>query len=118
MRGDPSRFGICRTPVPTGPGEIVEGGYPGWEELPLKKKIAVIEEVLNQDVRPYIALDAGGVEVLNLLNDKEVVIAYQGACTSCYSSVGTTLSYIQQVLRNKVHPSLSVTPNVDPDSFH
>ncbi len=101
-------------PVPTGPGEVVEGGYPGWEELTLKQKIAVIEEVLNQDVRPYIALDAGGVEVINLLNDKEVVIAYQGACTSCYSSIGTTLSYIQQVLRNKVHPTLSVTPDIDP----
>lgn len=100
-------------PVPTIPGEVVEGGYPGWIDLPLKKKITVIEEVLNQDVRPYIALDAGGVEVINLLNDKEVVIAYQGSCTSCYSSVGTTLSYIQQVLRNKVHPSLVVVPDFD-----
>lgn len=101
-------------PVPMGPGEVLEGGYPGWEELTLKKKIAVIEEVLNQDVRPYIALDAGGVEVLNLLNDTEVIISYQGSCTSCYSSIGTTLSYIQQVLRNKVHPSLKVTPDLDP----
>jgi NifU-like protein len=99
-------------PVPAQLGEVVEGGYPGWIDLPLKKKIAVIEEVLNQDVRPYIALDAGGVEVLNLLQDKEVVIAYQGSCTSCYSSVGTTLSYIQQVLRAKVHPQLVVVPNL------
>lgn len=100
-------------PVPTQPGEVVEGGYPGWTELTLKKKIAVIEQVLDQDVRPYIALDAGGVEVLNLLNDKEVIIAYQGNCTSCYSSVGTTLSYIQQVLRNKVSTELVVVPDLD-----
>jgi NifU-like protein len=99
-------------PVPTQMGEIVGEGYPGWIDLPLKKKLAVIEEVLNQDVRPYIALDAGGVEVLNLLQDKEVIIAYQGSCTSCYSSVGTTLSYIQQVLRAKVHPQLVVVPNL------
>jgi NifU-like protein len=105
-------------PVPTNPGEKVEGGYPGWLELPLKKKIAVIEEVLNQDVRPYIALDAGGVEVLNLLNDKEVIIAYQGSCTSCYSAVGTTLSYIQQVLRNKVNDQLVVIPDIDFNNFH
>ncbi len=105
-------------PVPTSIGEVVEGGYPGWMELPLKKKIAVIEQVLDNDVRPYIALDAGGVEVINLLQDKEVVITYQGSCTSCYSAIGTTLSYIQQVLRAKVHPSLVVIPDMDTQMFH
>ena len=104
-------------PVPTLPGEVVPGGYPGWLDLPLKKKIAVIEEVLDRDVRPYIALDAGGVHVINLLQDKEVVITYSGTCTSCYSSIGTTLSYIQQVIRAKVHPELSVVPDIDPSQF-
>ena len=93
--------------------EVVQGGYPGWIDLPLKKKIAVIEEVLDKDIRPYIALDAGGVEVMQLLHDKEVIITYQGACTSCMSSVGATLSYIQQVLKNKVHPDLVVIPDLD-----
>jgi NifU-like protein len=105
-------------PVPLNIGETIAGGYPGWKDLPLKKKIAVIEEVLNNDVRPYIALDAGGIEVLNLLNDREVIIAYQGSCTSCYSAVGTTLSYIQQVLRAKVHPELFVVPDMDNLSLH
>jgi len=100
-------------PVPAHMGEVVEGGYPGWKELSMEKKLAVIEEVLDQDVRPYIALDAGGVEVLNLVHDKEVVIAYQGTCTSCYSAVGTTLSYIQKILRNKVHPDLVVIPDLE-----
>lgn len=105
------------TPIPSNI-EGVEGGYPGWTDLPIKQKIAVIEEVLNHDVRPYIALDAGGVEVLNLLNDREVIIAYQGSCTSCYSSIGTTLSYIQQILRAKVHPQLVVIPDMDKLSLH
>ncbi|KAF3361921.1 Uncharacterized protein PHSC3_001478 [Chlamydiales bacterium STE3] len=106
------------SPVPRDIGEIVEGGYPGWLELPLKKKLAVIEEVLDRDIRPYIALDAGGVEILNLLNDREVIITYQGSCTSCYSSIGTTLSYIQQVLKAKVFPEIIVIPDVDPSTFH
>lgn len=105
-------------PVPTHIGEVIEGGYPGWKELPLKKKLAVIEEVLDRDIRPYIALDAGGVEVINLLEDREVVITYQGNCTSCFSAIGTTLSYIQQVLRAKVHPDLIVTPDIDTSQFH
>lgn len=98
-------------PVPSEIGEVIEGGYPGWMELPIKKKMAVIDEILDRDIRPYIALDGGGVEVLNLLEDKEVVIGYHGNCTSCYSSIGTTLSYIQQVLRAKVHPDLVVIPD-------
>jgi len=99
-------------PAPEDIGEILEGGYPGWIELSLKQKLGVIEEVLDRDIRPYIALDGGGVEVLNLLQDKEVIIAYQGNCTSCFASAGTTLSYIQQVLRAKVHPELEVVPNL------
>ncbi len=100
-------------PVPMEIGEILPGGYPGWSELTLKKKLAVIEEVLDRDIRPYIALDAGGVQVLNLLNDKELVIAYQGSCTSCYSSIGTTLSYIQQIMKARVHPGIVVIPDLE-----
>jgi NifU-like protein len=56
-------------------------------------------------------LDAGGVTVVNLINDKELLISYQGACTSCYSSIGATLSYIQQVIRAKIHPDITVVPD-------
>jgi len=99
--------------VPMGGDDGITGGHPGWMDMPIKEKISVIEEVLDRDVRPYIALDAGGVHVLNLLDDKEVIISYSGSCTSCYSSVGTTLSYIQQTLRNKVHPAIVVIPDIE-----
>jgi NifU-like protein len=99
-------------PAPLDIGEVLEGGYPGWQELTLDQKISVIEEVMNQDIRPYIALDGGGVELINLVHEKEVVIAYHGSCTSCFSSVGATLSYIQQVIRAKVHPDLVVVPKL------
>lgn len=89
-------------------GEI----YSGWEGLTSSQKIEVIEGVIATDIRPYVELDAGGVRVLNLLEDREVVIAYQGACTSCYSATGSTLNAIQQILRAKVHPNLIVTPDM------
>lgn len=103
-------------PMPLDIGEVREGGYPGWSELSLKQKIGVIEEVLNNDIRPYIALDGGGVEILNLV-DNELKITYQGSCTSCYSSIGTTLSYIQQIVRAKVHPDLVVVPDMPNNAF-
>ena len=92
--------------------DITEGGWPGFQTLTLKQKLAVIEEVISKEVRPYIEMDAGGIEVLNLVNDNEVLIAYQGSCTSCHSATGATLSYIQQVLRAKVSPDIFVTPNL------
>ncbi|SCA62698.1 hypothetical protein SCG7086_AC_00360 [Chlamydiales bacterium SCGC AG-110-P3] len=99
-------------PAPTDIGEVLDGGYPGFESMPLQKKLAVIEQVLESDVRPYIALDGGGVEVVNLLDGKELVIAYQGNCTSCFSAVGATLAYIKQVINAKVHPDLEVVPDM------
>ncbi len=103
-------------PAPSDIGEILEGGYPGWETLSYKQKLTLIEEIIARDIRPYIELDAGGIKVLDLINDREVQIAYQGSCTSCFSATGTTLSYIQQVLRGKVHPSLIVVPDLS--NFH
>lgn len=92
--------------------EVTEGGYPGWQELTLKQKIFVIDQVLTEEVRPYIEMDAGGVTLLNLIDDKQVIISYSGACTGCHSSTGATLSYIQHVLRAKVHPDLEVIPEI------
>lgn len=99
-------------PVPSELLKLQGEGYPGWMELTLQQKIAVIESVLDAEVRPYIALDAGGVQVLNLIDSRQLVIGYSGTCTSCYSAVGTTLSYIQQVMRARVHPELTVVPDL------
>ena len=94
-----------------GTGEKSE--VPNWKELTNEQKIAIIEKILDEDIRPYIALDAGGVKVVKVLEGGEIVIRYEGACTSCYSSIGTTLSFIQQTLRYKVHPNIELIPDVD-----
>lgn len=86
--------------------------YPGWETLNTQHRIAVIESVIASDVRPYVELDAGGVRVLDLIDGNELVIAYEGACTTCISSTGSTLNAIQQILRNKVSPDLLVIPQL------
>jgi len=90
-----------------------EGGYPGWRELTRPQKIAVIEQLLDEEIRPYIELDEGGIEVLDLINERELLIAYSGNCTSCFSSIGATLSTIQEILRTKIDSELTVVPNMD-----
>ncbi len=92
------------------------GGYPGWVDLSEEKKIALIEKVLDEEIRPYVELDAGGIEVQGL-KGFELTIGYQGACTSCFSAIGTTLSTIQQILRAKVYSELVVVPNMEQLTF-
>jgi NifU-like protein len=108
----PLSVGYVSPPAPLDIGEVLEGGYPGWMELSTPQKIGLIEEVIARDIRPYIELDAGGVQIMDLINGRELIIAYQGSCTSCFSATGTTLSYIQQVLKAKVHPDLIVVPDI------
>ncbi len=87
------------------------GQYPHWEKLSLEQKLTVLKEVVANEIQPYIELDAGGVEVLKVVNH-EVHIAYSGSCTSCYSATGATLEAIQQLLRAKVCPDLVVVPDM------
>lgn len=100
------------TPMPRDSATREMSGYPDFFAMQREGKLALIEEVLNAEIRPYIALDAGGIEVLDLI-EHELIIAYKGSCTSCLSSIGTTLSSIQQILQTKIHPSLIVVPNMD-----
>lgn len=89
---------------------------PDWDNLSLRDQIAIVEDVIAADIRPYIELDEGGVEVADIVNSREIHIIYQGSCTSCYSATGATLNAIQQILRTKVHPLLTVIP--DPRSLN
>lgn len=97
------------TPLPA--EEKPVGDYPDWEALSHPEKMALLEEILARDIRPYIELDAGGVALIRL-EGWEVHIMYSGSCTSCFSATGATLSYIQQHFRSHVHPSLIVVPHL------
>ena len=100
-------------PTPMQPS-LIDGEsrpYPNWDGLTVKQQMSVIEEVIATDIRPYIELDAGGIEIVSLTHGRELVIAYKGACTTCYSSIGSTLQAIQQILSAKVHPELRVIPD-------
>lgn len=83
-----------------------------WNSAGKDEKISLIEKVLDEEVRSLIALDGGGVEVVDLKGD-ELLISYHGACSSCYSAFGSTLSFIQETLQKKVYDGLYVTPEMD-----
>lgn len=66
-----------------------------------------INELLDHKVRPALAGDGGGLEVLGLDGNK-VMIRYQGACGSCPSAISGTLMAIEGLLRRDINPTLEV----------
>lgn len=85
---------------------------PDWAGLLKEEKIQWIERILDKEIRPYIELDAGGIELIGFTEAEEVHIRYQGSCTSCHASTGSTLSAIQGILQARLSPSLTVIPEL------
>lgn len=83
-----------------------------WLDLEKEDQLKHIQRVLDEQIRPYIALDEGGVDVLELVKGKELIISYQGACVGCHSATGATLSSIQSILRSQVFSEITVIPKL------
>ncbi len=66
-----------------------------------------INDILDNRVRPALAGDGGGLEVLGL-DGYKVLIKYQGACGSCPSSINGTLRAIEGLLRRDINPAIEV----------
>lgn len=70
--------------------------------------MARINALLDDRVRPALAGDGGGLQVMGL-EGKTLFIRYQGACGSCPSSTAGTLMAIQRLLQSEVDEELVVT---------
>ncbi|NNE98628.1 MAG: NifU family protein [Pyrinomonadaceae bacterium] len=70
-------------------------------------KIAEIEGLLDERIRPYLASDGGWLEILSLENNL-LKIRYQGACGSCPSSLTGTLAAIENMIKDEVDPEIDV----------
>ena len=66
-----------------------------------------INEILDQRVRPALANDGGGLQVIGV-NGYTVKIHYQGACGSCPTAISGTLMAIEGLLKRDVHPAIEV----------
>lgn len=84
--------------------QIVE---PSIEESELLKQI---NDILDQKVRPALAGDGGGLQVIGL-NGYTVKIHYQGACGSCPTAISGTLMAIEGLLKRDINPAIEVIPD-------
>lgn len=79
-----------------------------FPQLPDKEKEEIIEALMDEIIRPALASDGGGLELIKV-EGNEVKIKYQGACGSCPSSTGGTLAAIQRALQGYLDPNLMVS---------
>jgi NFU1 iron-sulfur cluster scaffold homolog, mitochondrial len=70
-------------------------------------KIAEINAILDDRIRPYLASDGGWLEIVSLENNL-LKIRYEGACGSCPSSLTGTLMAIENMIQTEVDPEIEV----------
>jgi NifU-like protein len=81
-----------------------------WKDLSHEEKISAVESVLEEEIRPFVARDGGGVKLIEIRGEDEIVIAYEGACRGCFAATTSTLAVIQDVLREKLSSKIVVIP--------
>ena len=70
-------------------------------------KIAEIDALLDERIRPYLAGDGGWLDIVDLVDNK-LTIRYQGACGSCPSSLTGTLMAIENMIKDEIDPEIEV----------
>ncbi|HJE03246.1 scaffold protein [Aliarcobacter thereius] len=84
-----------------------------FNDMTKEQKLELIEDVLDDDIRPMLIMDGGNMEILDLVESKphyDLYIRYLGACSGCSAGSMGTLYAIESILQNKVDENLRVLP--------
>ena len=98
-------------------GNLFAPAHENWMELEEPQRLLILEKAFEEQIRPYLAIDEGGVKILGIEDHTKIKIAYSGNCTSCYSAIGGTLSGIQSLLQERVYKPLTVIPDMSNLNF-
>ncbi len=96
--GDPANTPEGERPQPTTP--LYDPNDPFLER---------VRQVLSIQILPALAADGGGLEIVGR-HEKQIMIRYMGACTSCPSGLTGTLVAIEGILKAEVDPDIIVIP--------
>jgi Fe-S cluster biogenesis protein NfuA len=70
-----------------------------------QQRLDAINDLLDEQIRPYLQNDGGDLHVLGLDGD-QLSVHYQGACGTCPSSISGTLRGIENLVK-------SIEPNIE-----
>ena len=87
--------------------EVAEAKLAPEKPLTNLQKILLIQQVLEEEVKPALAQDGGDVDLFDVEGNLVKVIL-KGACGSCASSTQTLKMAIEARLRDRISPELTV----------
>jgi len=91
-----------------------EAGLGGdFEQMTLVQKIKAIDAVVDDNIRQFLIMDGGNMEVIDVKDGEEhidVYIRYLGSCSGCASSSTGTLYAIEAALKEKLSDKIRVLP--------
>ncbi|HZR02551.1 MAG TPA: NifU family protein [Burkholderiales bacterium] len=107
IRDAPSAQERSEELINQGAGQIDGLPRPHHEMTPEEQeKLELIQQMLDDEVRPYLQGDGGDLHVVGL-EGNVLTVHYQGACGSCPSSISGTLAGIESMLR-RIDPEMEV----------
>ncbi len=77
---------------------------PGMSNI---RKIRLIEETLENEIRPALRQDGGDIELVDVIGNR-VLLSMRGACAVCKASEQTMKNFVEGKLRELVSPELMV----------
>ncbi|MDX1638150.1 MAG: NifU family protein, partial [Balneolaceae bacterium] len=69
-------------------------------------RLVQINEMLDEQVRPYLLADGGGLKILGL-DGNRLKVHYQGACGTCPTATSGTLYAIESMVK-RIDPEIEV----------
>lgn len=94
--------------------EIIDRELSHMSEAPAERpklsnirKIKMIEDTLEREIRPALKHDGGDIELVDVVGNR-VLVATRGACASCQASDQTLKNFVEAKLRELVSPELVV----------
>jgi len=84
-----------------------------FKDLSTDHRIIAVETAIDNTIRQFLVMDGGDIDILNVKENGEmfeVYISYLGACSSCSSSGTGTLFAIENALKDKLDPNITVIP--------
>ncbi len=79
------------------------------------QKIQLIQQTINEQIRPALRADGGNIELIDIEGNK-VVVAFRGMCAQCQLAEFTMRDVVEAKLREFVSPDLVVEEQKEPDA--
>ena len=92
----------------SGPAVAEPAAEPVRKNMTNIQKIRSIQETLDRHVRPALQADGGDVELIDLVDNNRVVIAFRGMCAQCPTAEFTMREVVEAKLREFVSSDLMV----------